>query len=163
MDKTFFGQQIERLRNVYPHGMNEERAKILWDKFRDVDNEAFQRAMTYLISENTSQTLPSISKFNEAMGYFRSDRQSAIEPYRFQCEACKDAGWDFIGPTVTACVCARGREMSPEKLARYQRDYDKGRALWPSPFDRARGERGPTPRLEQFFPDLPYDPRERIE
>lgn len=155
MDKNFFGDQLARLRSTYsPGAMNEERAQLLWDRFKGVPNRVFENAVNFLISEYTSQNLPAMSKFAEAVGMFRTNVSAQMQELlpAFECEACRDFGFGFVGDTVTACTCSLGKKIGPSELARQQGFYEKGKRLFMDP-----------KRFSNIGTSLPYDQRERFE
>lgn len=161
MRAEFFQHQVERLRKVYsPAAMNEERSKILWEKFKGVPDHVFENALNHLIGECTTQALPAVSRIAEAVANQRGGGDSReAQPYPFKCPPCSDLGLGWVGHTIVACSCATGRSLSPEQLAKEQANYDKGRKLFPSPFDAdAKGKA----RLGNLFHELPYDPSERL-
>jgi len=132
MDKNFFGQQVERLKAVYSHGLPQERVQLLWDRFKGVENRVFENAINFLIGEHTSQTLPAMSKFAEAMSFFKTKTNAHINhaPPAFDCEPCRDFGYGFIGDTLVACTCSK--RVGPAELVKQQHNYDKGRKLLPN-------------------------------
>lgn len=141
MQSEFFQRQVEKLRGVYsPGSFNEVRVAGLWERFKDVPNHVFESAITYLINEHTSQTLPAMSKFAEAVGFFKTSADVGMNvlPNPFDCAACRDHGFGFVGDIVTQCTCAAGRKVSPEKLVREQKNYDIGKRLFPRPRDLFR-------------------------
>lgn len=135
MDKHFFGTQVDRLRRVYSAAaMNDERVGLYWAKFKMVSNQEFEAAITSLILENTTQALPTASKISEAISLNRPKETAHFDPLpAFNCEACRDFGYGFVGDTVTACTCHMGRRVSPAELDRQQKNYDRGRKLFPDP------------------------------
>lgn len=71
MRLEFFQQQMERLRKVYsPASLNEERIKVMWDRFKLVDDSQFECAVNHLIGEFTTPSLPALSRFAEAIAMF---------------------------------------------------------------------------------------------
>lgn len=153
MDKNFFTTQVEKLRGTYsPGALNETRIQLWWDRFKGVPNLVFENAVNYLISESTSQQLPALSKFSDAVGMFRSNPNGAtMQEYRspFACEPCRDFGFGFVGDTVVKCVCPAGDKISPAELARQQGNYDRG-AQYMGKLKQSIGQ------------ELPYDSSERI-
>lgn len=159
MQKDFFIRQIERLRNVYsPSSLNEERVKVLWDALKDAPNEQFERAVSNLIGEFTTTTLPAVSRFQEAVANARSEGRTGGTtnihevPVKHDCERCRDFGFEWAEHLVVACHgCERGKTIAPAELLRHQKNYDAGR--------RFMG--GFQPRAVSR--PLPYDPKERGE
>jgi hypothetical protein len=154
MDKPFFGIQIDRLRSCYSAAaLNDERVQLFWREFKDVPNHVFQNAIDYLIRECTTQALPAMSRFIEAMGMFRTSANVQMQELvsAFQCDSCRDFGYRFDENTVVACDCPRGMKINPKELARAQTSFDKG-----AKFISRRNPVGGV------FQELPYDPAERI-
>lgn len=154
MELDFFQKQCKRLRDVYPSGMSEERAKLIWAKFRNAPDHVFENAINHLISEHTTQTLPALSKFAEAVGMFRTGTSAHINhaPPAFDCEPCRDFGFGWAGETIVACsTCETGRRISPQELARQQNNYDNGKRLFMDP-----------KRFPNVGTTLPYDPSVRF-
>lgn len=164
MQYSEFESQIERLRQVYSStSLNPERVKVLWDRFKTEKASTFERAVTHLIGEATTQALPAVSRFAEACGFFRgaADRGgpclSSVDPYADRlCKTCRDDGWTVRGydrssgtGIVEPCGCQAGQSLSREAIEQAQSDFDKG----------ARLMRRNTPLVGQ---PLPYDPAERI-
>lgn len=161
MQYSEFEKQIERLRGVYSSAsLNPERIKVLWDKFKTDRLDIFEKVISHLIAEFTTQQLPAMSKFVEAAGLFRTNPYGAsmqiLEPCH-ACEKCRDFGFYFSGHTVTACECDRGTRVNPARLAKAQADYEKGRRMFRSPYDRDL----PPPTGQRIFQDLPYDKNDR--
>jgi hypothetical protein len=155
MDKQFFAEQIGRLRNTYaPGAMSDERMHVMWDRFKNVENRVFKNAVDYLISEYTTQHLPALSKFAEAVGMFRTGTGAQMQEIlpAFHCEPCRDFGFGWIGETIVACTCSTGRHISPQELARQQANYEKGKRIMMDP-----------KRFPNIGQALPYNPRERFE
>lgn len=160
MQAEFFQKQIERLRNVYQSGANDERVRLMWERFKDVEDRVFERAINYMISEYTAQSMPALSKFGEAVGFYGSgSSKSNQQPYKFRCPPCSDLGFGWVGHKIVKCSCDTGQAHSDERIAQEQANYDKGRKLFPSPFDK---ENPGKARLGSLFQPLPYDPTERI-
>lgn len=162
MRSEFFQQQIERLRGIYsPGALNQERIDVWWKRFRNEPDHVFENALNHVIAEATSQQLPAMSRVAEALGFFRTNATGAsmqVLPPAHDCERCRDFGFLFSGHTVVACNCDRGRRVNPERLAMAQKSYDKGRAMFRSPYDAGM----PPPNGERIFSELPYDPNERF-
>ena len=136
MRRDFFQQQVERLRKVYSsNSLNEERVKILWERFKNEREDIFENALNHLIAEATSQQLPALSRFAEAVGFFRIGTQARIydAAEAFTCARCRDFGFLFEGDIVIGCSCALGRSQTPQTLARHQAAYDRGRSMFPTP------------------------------
>jgi len=154
MDRSFFEDQCSRLKATYSHsGFPEERVKLLWEKFRNVENRVFKNAVDYIISEFTTIQMPAISKFSDAVGLFRTKINSfqAVE-MKHKCEPCRDFGFGWIGETIVACVCDAGKNIGPADLAKHQKNYEKGKRIF-----MEKNFQVPAPK------PLPYDPGERIE
>jgi len=154
MQSEFFQKQIERLRGIYSAGaLNQERVDIWWKKFRTEPNHVFENAINHVIAEATTNALPAMSRVTEALGFFRSnpDGASNMKEFRsaFACEPCRDFGFGFNGDTVTSCSCDRARRISPDALAKAQKEYNAGAAFM------RKGSAA-------VIPGLPYDPGERI-
>lgn len=136
MQFSYFEKEIDRLRGVYsPGSLNEERKKVLWDRFKSVPDHVFTNAINHLIGEFTTMALPAMSRFAEAVGMFRTNPNGAsmqILPPPFTCEACRDFGFGFVGDTVVKCACPQGDQISPQELVRQQGNYDRGRKLLPN-------------------------------
>jgi hypothetical protein len=150
----FFQGQMERLRRVYsPASLNEERVQVIWDRFKSVDGYKFQEAINHLIGEFTTQALPSLSRFSEAVSAVRgmngaTSQMQEMLPAHF-CEPCRDFGFLFEGDLLVNCECVNGRRLSPERLAHHQKNYERGKQFLKN-------------RMAIFKP-LPYDQNERIE
>jgi len=156
MEKLFFAEQISRLKQNYtPGAMNDERVQLMWDRFKNVENRVFKNAVDFLISEYTTQTLPALSKFAEAVGFFRTSTGATINeaPQAFHCEPCRDFGFGWNGETIVACMtCERGRSISPQELARQQANYNCGKEIMMNP-----------KKYPNIGGNLPYDPTDRLE
>lgn len=164
MQYSDFERQVERLRVVYSAAsLNAERIKVLWDKFKTDRADIFEKVVTHMIAEFTTQQLPAMSRFVEAAGLFRTNPEGAAWMMQLApvhaCEKCRDFGFYFAGHLVSRCECDRGSQVNPERLAREQKNYDKGRRLFCSPFDKGM----PPPTGERIFPALPYNANERIQ
>lgn len=160
MQFSFFNGQMDRLRRVYSEAsLNEERVKVLWERFKTVDGYKFAAAVNHLIGEFTTQALPSLSRFAEAVAGVRglsmaNAQTQEMLPAHF-CEPCRDFGFQFDGDLVVRCEkCVNGARISPEKLVHHQTCYDRGRKFF---------VRGKTPPPASLLPDLPYDKNERVE
>lgn len=156
MHKEFFTKQIERLRGVYSSAsLTEERVKVLWDKFQLVENTAFEKGISFLIGEYTTQALPPVSRFSEAMWMFRPKGGPAIAMQEMlpahHCEACRDFGFGFHGDMVVSCICEAGVKIGPEEMVKHQINYDRGAKYMKSGAGAAA-----------IFAELPYDPQKRI-
>ena len=150
MDKKQFGEEISRLKANYSHAaMTEERIQLLWDRFKGVENRVFRNAVDHLISEHTTQTLPALSKFAEAVGMFRTGTGAKMDhaPPAFDCEPCRDFGFGWIGETIVPCTCAK--RVGPEECALQQKHYNNGAKFFRKGFKFTGRE-------------LPYDPSVRL-
>lgn len=156
MQYSDFEKQIDRLKIVYSAAsLNAERIRVLWDRFKVDRADIFEKVVTHMIAEFTTQQLPALSRFVEAKGMFRTNldgasfMQALSSP--FQCDACRDFGFGFVGDMVTSCSCDLGRRISPAELAKQQSFYNAG------------GEFLKRGRMRNaFLAELPYDPKERI-
>lgn len=137
MTKEFFAKQIDRLRRVYSSSsLSDERVEILWEFFKKASNDEFEGGINYLIGEFTTQQLPPVTKFQDAVARFKSQQPRVQKDYSapetdYSCPACRDFGYGWIGDTVTACVCEAGRKMNPKELLRHQKNYDNGARFMP--------------------------------
>lgn len=108
MRVELFQHQVERLRRVYsPTALNEERVKILWENFRHVDDSRFESAVNFLIGEYTTQALPAVSRFREAIAqtspaktggetaFQKWDRENPVQPLELRREWAKKYGGDI--------------------------------------------------------------------
>lgn len=155
MHLEFFQKQIDRLRSVYSAAsLNDERVKVMWDRFKGVPNDKFESALNHLIGEFTTQALPSISRFAEVIAATPStggdNTHMNREEIQYNCEPCRDFGYGWVGDTVTQCTCAAGKLVGPEELARHQKHYNLGRQLFRN-----------TKHMRGLIKDLPYDPKKR--
>lgn len=155
MDKKFFGNQIDRLRRVYsPASLADDRVQILWGRFKEFDNFHFDRAVSHLIGEFTTNALPSVSRFEEALAKFKptnySQNGAEATEENYDCCACRDFGFGWIGDTVTRCTCATGRIIPDDEITKAQKSYDVGRQIYRS-----------TRFMRGLIKDLPYDPQKR--
>ncbi len=153
MDKTFFGNQINRLRGIYSAtALSDERIDIWWKQFRHEPNQVFENALNHIIAESTTQALPAMSRISEALGFFRTNPNGASMqrlPEAHACPPCRDFGYGWNGDVIVRCSCRLGQSMHPQDLARAQKAYNAG-----AHFMR-KGSPGP-------LPPLPYDPKERV-
>lgn len=154
-----FDAQIERLRRCYsPSALNEERVKLMWEAFKNLPDESFDRAVSSLIAEYTTQALPSLSRFREALGNTRQAPKDGYKEPEPDCIACGDRGHGWVEHKVIACTCPVGQRRTPEDIARLQFHYDRGRKLFKNPFDK----NAPEPSGKRIFPSLPYDPKTSV-
>lgn len=155
MMKQFFHEQVERMARAWS-APSEEFQKELWKAVKHAENSEFDSAVGYLVGEHTGRTLPSVSRFREALGLFRQggQRGAPIEE-KYNCGRCRDQGWISNGGgrhsagVVEACTCPAARGMRPDELARIQQSIERGFAMF--------GPRG----IPQIGQPLPYDPNER--
>lgn len=157
MQFSFFEKQMDRLRKVYSStSLNEERVKVLWARFENTPGDTFERAVNHLIGEFTTSALPALSRISEAVLMFGKGAGAVSmneTPSAHFCEPCRDFGFDFQGDVVVACKrCINGKQISPQELARQQKNYDRGAAFLKRGMARTA-----------FLPPLPYNPAERVE
>ena len=153
-----FSFQMDRMLKTYgERNYPNERMDAIFERVKGIPVKTFDRAVTYLIGEHFSP--PSVSKIVEACGNFREpgERQN-YTPYKFRCPPCSDLGFGWVGHKIVKCSCPLGQSHTEERIAQEQANYDKGRKLFPSPFD----SKDAKPRLGALFHELPYDPSERI-
>lgn len=122
MTKEEFGKEMDRLRNVYSAtSLSPERIEVLWASFKAVPFGQFRLAVNHLIGEFTTQALPSVSKFHEAVAKFRTESrtQNVVSINRYPaCQLCNRSGY-VITKTRAAphyevlfkCSCAASAEF----------------------------------------------------
>lgn len=120
MNFTFFQTQIDRLRSAFgDKGVNEEKTKLLWSKFKEVDPGMFTQVVDYLVL-NQRQT-PILDDFmremNAAVARIGNCGRTP------ECQDCGSSGWIMPpegtqNPVAMRCQCRGG----PEALARVIRN-----------------------------------------
>lgn len=121
MTKDFFGKQVDRLRNVYSAAsLSTERIEILWEFFRRYPNEQFEGGVSYLIGEFTTQQLPPVSKFQDAVARFQKNavqRKAELSKYP-PCAFCNRNGFVTTKTrgspryeVLFKCNCSAGEEF----------------------------------------------------
>lgn len=160
MQYKFFEKQMDRLKQVYsPSSLNEERTKVLWERFKNTQEQVFESAINFLIGEFTTIALPGVSRFEDAVA--RSKTSGRLEPFSFKentinyhCEACRDFGYGWVDHKIQKCSCASGKPLGIDDLQKVQNSYDLGRKL----FERAKAAKVKI----SLGKELPYDPREML-
>lgn len=132
-----FQKQIDRLRGVYsPTSLNQERVAVLWERFKNVSDAQFHGAVTFLIGEFTTQALPGMSRFEEAVARFKSQtRQDPTNQQereiQYTCAPCRDWGFVWDGELIVHCKCKLAKTLTWEDLRRHQENYDRGKRFMP--------------------------------
>lgn len=160
MQYKFFEKQMDRLKQVYSSSsLNEERTKVLWERFKNTQEPVFENAINFLIGEFTTMALPGLSRFEDAVS--RSKPGGSLEPFSFRensikynCEACRDFGYGWVENKIEKCSCSAGKPLSIDDLQRVQNSFDAGRRL----FEMAKIRK--TKII--FSKELPYDQSERL-
>lgn len=161
MHKDFFTKQIDRLKKVYSQAsLSDERVQVLWERFKFSEESEFHGAITFLIGEYTTQALPGMSRFEEAVGRFKKSKVlqnkdfSSDEVNYFNCKECRDFGWVFSVDLLVHCKCEKSKSVTWEELQKQQKNYDAGKKL----FEMAK-KRNIKLSLGK---ELPYDPSKSI-
>jgi len=161
MQYSFFEKQIDRLKRVYSEAsLNDERVQVLWERFKFTEESEFHGAITFLIGEYTTQALPGIGRFEEAVGRFRKNKTFQKRDYTqeetnsFTCRECRDFGWTFAGDLLVHCKCEKSKTVSWDELQKQQKNYEAGKKL----FEMAKNRKIKL----TIGKELPYDPKERI-
>lgn len=160
MQYKFFEKQIDRLKQVYsPSSLNDERTKVLWERFKHTQEPVFESAINFLIGEFTTLALPGVSRFEEAVAKSKQPNYQGAaafkeSPISYSCEACRDFGYGWVEHKITKCSCPVGNPLSIDDLQKIQNSYDMGRAL----FERAKNSKTKI----VFGKELPYNPSEQL-
>lgn len=187
MTKDQFGKEMDRLRNVYSaSSLSPERIEVLWANFKSVPSEQFHTAVNFLIGEFTTQALPSVSKFFEAVAKFRREpnERNVVSINRHPaCQLCNRSGYVVTKTRSTPryevlfkCSCPAGVEFRARAhvwdMSKHFDEYE----LIPPYGDAGRGiEENPkakeladyyVPRIRELMAKvgkpLPYDPSKSI-
>lgn len=137
MSNQAFRLQIDRLATVYgDKNFPQDRVNMLWKRYNMVNAKLFERAVDQVILEmpppgailQKIDERVRITKQNDASQF----REQAI---KYACEACRDFGYGWVADEVKRCSCELARALNDDDIARAQRSYDAGKAL----FEKGRG------------------------
>lgn len=163
MELKEFDTQMDRLRATYgekAYPKAGEREKAIWDRVKAFPAKQLEAALTSVIGDTF--TAPPVSRIVDAAVSARTEVTFLTSgPSPHNCPACSDTGIGHVEDRVEKCICPAGAKISPAKLHQLQKDFDRGRELFPSPFDKERATASRSAPLPDVFPSLPYNPRER--
>lgn len=186
MNHPHFEAQIERLRKVYsPAALNEERIALLWNSFKRVPDRTFEQAVNYLIGEATTQALPAMSRFQEAVARFsqRSEGGASHEQNKSRykpCKRCNREGVVFArhrepphGAIVFKCSC-EASELFKARAQVWDDTLHLQSYILDEVYPEITSTKTPQQLAEEYGPKiralfrrgvgqpLPYDKNERI-
>jgi hypothetical protein len=133
MQKDFFEKQIERLGRVYSKAsLSQDRAQVLWESFKLIDNDRFEAAVNNLIGECTTQQLPALSRFYDAVANSRKSSITAnIGAVDWCCSCCDQSGLIFAKRKDTkleeifSCGCFFTKQKAVEKYPQWDISHAK--------------------------------------
>lgn len=148
-----FGTQLDRMKMTYGEkAFPEERMKIMFIRYNQFSAKAFALAVDWVVL-----SMPSpgnvVSALDEKLSYAKREAQESVQVvFKFGCEPCRDFGYGWIGDIIVACTCDLGHKISPQELAKQQRNYNAGKLIM------EKAKKG----IRSVTTPLPYDPSERI-
>lgn len=154
MRHAFFSEQLKRLVSAFGEkAINEEKSKLLWAKFKDVDDGVFVQVIDNIVL-NQRQS-PILDDFNREVMRARSSIQNMVRGNSpdMVCITCDGSGWLLTTPR--GCVVPIAEKCDCKSFAR-KIDADENYDSAFSDDDRKAMVRTCIDRIKGGIPDAEW-------